>query len=70
MIAENSSLEKMRKEITKMKKGSIALTSQITTISKIRVYDPKSDYDILSGIKLSNEKLDLIDNEIKKNYLK
>ena len=70
MIVENSSLEKMRKEITKMKKGSIALTSQITTISKIRVYDPKSDYDILSGIKLSNEKLDLIDNEIKKNYLK
>ena len=70
MIAENSSLEKMRKEIAKMKKGSIALTSQITTISKIRVYDPKSDYDILSGIKLSNEKLDLIDNEIKKNYLK
>lgn len=57
-------LDKMGNEIAKMKRGSIALVNQITTISKIRIYDPKTDYDILSGIKLSNEKLDMIDHEI------
>lgn len=59
---------KMRNEIQKMKIGSIALVNQITTISKIRIYDPKTDHDILSNIKLSNEKLDLIDSEIQKKY--
>ena len=58
----------MRNEVFKMKKGSIALVNQITTISKIRIYDPKTDYDILSNIKLSNEKLDLLDTEIIKRY--
>lgn len=57
-------LERMRSEVLKMKVGSIALVGQIRTISKIRIYDPKTDYDILSNIKLSNEKLDLIDKKI------
>lgn len=61
-------LAKMRAEVLKMKHGSIALVSQITTVSKIRIYDPKTDHDILSGIKLSNEKLDLIDYEIRKSF--
>ena len=58
----------MRKEVLKMKQGSIALVNQITTISKIRIYDPKTDYDILSNFKLSNEKLDVLDREITKKY--
>ena len=61
-------LERMRKEVIRMKIGSIALVNQITTISKIRIYDPKTDHDILSNIKLSNEKLDLIDNEIRQRF--
>ena len=61
-------LAKMRAEVLKMKHGSIALVSQITTVSKIRIYDPQTDHDILSGIKLSNEKLDLIDYEIRKSF--
>lgn len=61
-------LNRMRTEVLKMKMGSIALVNQITTISKIRIYDPKTDHDILSGLKLSNEKLDLIDNEIRQKY--
>ena len=61
-------LNKFVNEITKMKKGSIALTNQIVTISKIRIYDPKSDDDILSGIKLSNTNLDKIDEKILCNY--
>lgn len=65
---ELTSLERMRQEVMKMKQGSIALVNQITTISKIRIYDPKTDYDILSNIKLSNEKLDILDSEIRKRY--
>ena len=61
-------LSKLRREISKMSRGSIALVCQIRTISKIRIYDPKTNYDILSGVKLSNEKLDLIDSEIIHNF--
>lgn len=61
-------LERMKKEISRMKKGSIALIGQITTISKMRIHNPKNSNDVLSGIKLSNEKLDMIDNEIRKLY--
>ena len=57
-------LFKMRDEIAKMKKGSIALVNQITTVSKIRIYDPKTTKDMLSGITLSNDGLDKIDKEI------
>lgn len=63
-------LEKMKKEINKMKRGSIALTCQITTISKIRIYDPKTNFDVLSNIKLSNEKLDLLDESLIELYTK
>lgn len=66
--SELDSLQKMRNEVQKMKKGSIALINQITTISKIRIYDPKRDHDVLSGIKLSNEKLDKIDSEIQARF--
>lgn len=66
--AELELLNRMRKEVLSMKIGSIALVNQITTVSKIRIYDPKTDHDILSNIKLSNEKLDLIDKEICKLY--
>lgn len=65
---EKKLIEKLKKEIQKMKQGSIALVGQITTVSKIRIYDPKSNNDVLSGIKLSNEKLDLIDSELLKLY--
>lgn len=61
-------LERMKLEISRMKKGSIALIGQITTISKMRIHNPKNSNDVLSGIKLSNEKLDMIDDEIRKLY--
>ena len=62
--------ERMQKEVNKMKQGSIALVKQIRTISKIRIYDPKTNYDVLSNVKLSNEKLDLLDTEIIRNFTK
>ena len=62
--------EKINKELQKMKYGSIAIINQIRVVSKQRIYDPKTEFDILSGIKLSDEKLDLIDVKMKKMFIK
>ena len=62
------SAEKVSNEASRMKDGSIALVNQITTISKIRIYDPKTNKDILSNIRLSDESLNKIDAEIKKLF--
>lgn len=59
-------LEKTQSELDKMKHGSFALIHQITTISKQRIYKNP----LLSKVKLSNAKLDLIDNKIKYLYTK
>ena len=60
---------KIQKEISKMKKGSIALVGQITTISKIRIYDPLHPIDVLSNIRISPSLLDLIDEKIEELYI-
>ena len=53
-------IEKLEKEIANMKQDSIALISQITTISKQRIFkDP-----IRRNVRLSKESLDLIDKQI------
>ncbi len=63
-------IKKVEKEISKMKKGSIALVSQINTISKQRIYDPKTSSDILANLRVSNNTLDLIDSKIKELFIK
>ena len=40
-----------------MKYGSIAIVNQVRVVSKQRIYDPKTNFDVLAGIKLSTEKL-------------
>lgn len=60
---------KVFKEITRMNKGTVALVGQITTISKQRIYDPKSSFDVLSGIKLSPQNLDAINEKIIELYI-
>nr|DAJ80857.1 MAG TPA: PemK-like protein [Bacteriophage sp.] len=59
-------LEKVKDEIFRMKHGSIAYVNQITTISKQRVFKTP----ILSGIKVSPNSMDLLDEKIKKLYTK
>lgn len=39
--------KKVNSEMSKMKKGSVALISQITTISKQKIYDPQKKSDVL-----------------------
>jgi len=65
-----SSIKKLEKEIDRMKIGSIAVVSQITTVSKLRIYDPRNEGGVLSGIKLSPANLDLLNEKIKELFLK
>lgn len=58
----------MNKEASKMKSGSIALVGQITTISKIRIYNPMHNRDAFSKVRVSSATLDLLDSRIKELY--
>lgn len=60
--------KKMISEIEKMKQGSIALIGQITTVSKIRIYDPLYPSDVLSNIRLSPTSMDILDAKIKELF--
>lgn len=70
LISKLNKYTKAIDEIQKMKFGSIVLIGQITTISKIRIYDPKRNDDPLGKIRLSNRTLDLIDEKIESLYFK
>ncbi len=61
-------LEEVEKELKRMKHGTVALISQITTISKIRIFNTKNN--ILHGIKATNTTLDLIDRKIMELFTK
>lgn len=61
-------VEKMVKEIEHLKLGSIALVGQITTISKIRIYNPLNNRDTLSGIRVSPSDLNILDAKIKELF--
>ena len=69
-LEELNFLEKMNAKMSKMKKGSIALVSQITTISKQKIYDPKKVHDLLSDVCISEESLDLINEKMKQLFIK
>lgn len=56
-------------EISKLKMGSMAVTNQITTVSKQRIYTPKRSEDFLYGISLSPSAMDKINNKLKELYI-
>lgn len=62
-------LDKIGLEISRMKEGSIALVNQITTISKIRIFDPRNLKGVLSGISLSEENMKKINEKMKYLYI-
>ena len=55
--------------IDKLKSGSIALIGQITTISKIRIYKPKSKNDLMFNLKLSDGAMDKINDMLRELYV-
>ncbi len=66
---EADRLNKYKKEIDKLKEGSIALIEQITTVSKMRIYRPKNSYDLLYNICFSAGAMDKITNRIKELFI-
>ena len=66
---DEKSLSMLVKERDRMKSGSIAKVGQITTISKIRIIDPKKTLDVLSGIRLSEDAMSAINTKIQELFL-
>lgn len=62
-------LDKIGLEISRMKEGSIALVNQITTVSKIRIFDPRNLKGVLAGISLSEENMEKINEKVKELYV-
>ena len=52
-----------------MKEGSVALVNQITTVSKMRIFDPRNIHGVLSGISLSSESMERINKKVKELYI-
>lgn len=53
-------------KLGKMKEGGRAIITQITSISKMRIKNPKSHKDALFGIKLSEETMEKIEHKMLK----
>lgn len=66
---EIANIMKIKDEILSLKLGSVAKIKQITTISKIRIYNPKKSTDPLYGIHYTEETMDKINNKIKELYV-
>lgn len=54
---------------SRLKEGTIAAVSQITTVSKLRVINPIRSNDTLANVKIETEYLDLINKKLKKLYI-
>lgn len=68
-VQKQADLNKIKDEILKMKEGSIALVNQITTISKMRIVDPRTSSGVLYGVSLSAEGMDKINQKVKELYV-
>ena len=61
--------EKVKAELLSLKHGSSAKIQQITTISKMRIYNPKNASDPLYGIKFSESTMDKINDKLKEFFV-
>lgn len=68
----NDKIKKVKlldRDLDNLKNGTIVAVSQITTISKLRIINPKSSKDSLYDIKLNTDDLDKLNDYIKKLYI-
>lgn len=63
-------LNRFQKELTSLKKGSVAQVAQTCAMSKIRIYNPKHSGDKLSTFILDEDKLTEIEDKLKELYFK
>ena len=68
-LEQQKYLDKIGLEISRMKEGSIALVNQITTISKLRIFDPRNLKGVLAGVSLSEESIEKINTKMKELYI-
>lgn len=68
-LEQQEYLNKIGAEISRMKEGSIALVNQITTVSKMRIFDPRNLKGVLAGISLSEENMEKINQKVKELYV-
>lgn len=66
---EKRQLEIYRKEVERLKNGSIALMEQITTVSKMRIYKPKSSADLLYHVKFSTVAMEKINQRMQELFI-
>ncbi len=66
---ESIRLNKYKKEVDKLKSGSIALMEQITTVSKMRIYKPQNANDLLYDVTFSDGALDKITTRLKELFV-
>lgn len=62
-------LKRMKNELSFMREGSIVKIEQITTISKMRIIDPKHTGNVLSNVSLSENTMKKINEKIKEIYI-
>ena len=60
-----ASINKMKK----LKEGSIANISQITTISKMRIKEPTTPHSVLNGVKVSERDMEQIEKAVVELYI-
>lgn len=68
-LKQTQKIEIWKREIEKLKLGSIADTGQIITISKQKIVTPTKTADLLYGIKVLPDDMKKIDDKIKNNIL-
>lgn len=66
---EIDNTERIKNELLTLKQGSIAKIRQITTISKMRIYNPKNSSDPLYGIRFSEETMKIINAKLKDCFI-
>ena len=66
---EEKRLDVYKKEVEKLKRGSIALMEQITTISKMRIYKPKNREDLLYKVHYSKVTMDKINEKLQDLFI-
>ncbi len=62
-------LDRIGREISNMKEGSIALVSQIVTVSKMKIYDPRNARGVLHNIRMSTESMEKIDEKMRNLFI-
>lgn len=62
-------LHQCLREISMMKSGSVVKIEQIRSVSKMRIWDPKNTYSILSGIHLSEVTMNKINDKLKELFV-